>query len=73
MKHRPKCCERRMKDCKPCQNSARYYVAAPAYKNGLLFVCGLHARGFTANALHPLRLKDLDNLTQNSSEGGNER
>ena len=41
-----------------CKRPAIYYVEPEARKGNRIPVCGLCARKFLAEALHPLRMKD---------------
>ncbi len=55
MNKRPICTEKVVGTREKCAKPAIYYVQ---WATGRTVVCGLCARRYTANALHPLRLKD---------------
>ena len=55
MNKRPICAEKVVGTGEKCSKPAIYYVQ---WYNCRTAVCGLCARRYTANVLHPLRLKD---------------
>ena len=55
MNKRPTCTEIVVGTGEKCVKPAIYYVQ---WDNSQTTVCGLCARRYTTNALHPLRLKD---------------
>ncbi len=55
MNKRPTCSEDVVGTGEKCINPAIYYIQ---WEKDQEAVCGLCARRYTANALHPLRLKD---------------
>ena len=60
---RPVCTERVTGTGEKCTKPAIYYVQ---WDNGQTAVCGLCARRYIATALHPLRLKDWEEMSKNA-------
>lgn len=56
---RPKCSEEfRLNTSEPCENPATFYVEPLGRLGERQPVCGICARQYIAEALHPLRMKD---------------